>query len=560
MTVVARELRMARSLRAPSCQAAKGLRHRIGSDEFGEREVPFMPWGLQNRLARIIRPSDGHTVMLAADHGYFLGPTHKLEIPRKTLEPLLPFADAVMVTRGVVRTSIDPGANVPIVLRVSGGASVLNEDLSNEKITTSMKEAVRLNASAVALSIFVGATHEHDSLVNLGKLVDEGEDAGVPVLAVTAVGKELEKRDARYLGLACRIASEFGAHFVKTYYADDFSKVVESCPVPLVVVDGPKPRIGPGEILVKVRSSGICGSDVMEWYRRPKAPLVLGHEIAAEVVEVGAGVDRVKVGDRVFVSHHVPCGQCRYCVAGHETVCDTLRTTNFDPGGFAEFVRVPAVNVKHGVFALPKGISDDEGVLVEPFACVVRGQRLAGFRPGHTVVVIGSGVAGLLHVKLAKASGAAKVIATDIVEYRKAAARKAGADVVIDGREDVPAKVREANDGLLAKYVITCTGAPKAIVQGLGSVDRGGTVLFFAPSEPTAKVEIPFNAVWREEVTMTSSYGGRPRDIQEAIELLATRQVTVADLITHLLPPAEAGKGFRLVAQAADLLKVVLRP
>jgi len=203
-------------------------------------EYSAMPWGLQNRLARIIRPTDGRTVMLAADHGYFLGPTRKIEIPRKTLEPLLPYADAVMVTRGVVRTSIDPGANVPIVLRVSGGASVLNEDLSNEKITTSMKEAMRLNASAVAMSIFVGAPHEHESLVNLGKLVDEGEEAGIPVLAVTAVGKELEKRDARYLGLACRIAAEFGAHFVKTYYCDEFSKVVESCPVPLVVAGGPK--------------------------------------------------------------------------------------------------------------------------------------------------------------------------------------------------------------------------------------------------------------------------------------------------------------------------------
>ncbi len=199
-----------------------------------------MPWGLQNRLSRIIRPTDGRTVMLAADHGYFLGPTSKLEIPRKTLEPLLPYADALMVTRGVVRTSIDPGATVPIVLRVSGGASVLNEDLSNEKVTTSMEEAVRLNASAVALSIFVGAPHEHDSLVNLGKLVDEGEAVGMPVLAVTAVGKELEKRDARYLGLACRIAAEFGAHFVKTYYCEDFAKVADACPVPLVVAGGPK--------------------------------------------------------------------------------------------------------------------------------------------------------------------------------------------------------------------------------------------------------------------------------------------------------------------------------
>src|SRR3989442_399209 len=212
------------------------------------------------------------------------------------------------------------------------------------------------------------------------------------------------------------------------YYANDDVRIV----------DIPKPRIGPGEILVKVRSSGICGSDVMEWYRRPKAPLVLGHEIAAEVVEVGAGVDRVKVGDRVFVSHHVPCGECRYCLAGHETVCDTLRTTKFDPGGFAEFVRVPAVNVKHGVFALPKGISDDEGVFVEPFACVVRGQRLAGFRPGHTVVVIGSGVAGLLHGKIGKAAGAAKGSPTGIAQDWKAAARKGGARPGIAGRQEGP--------------------------------------------------------------------------------------------------------------------------
>src|SRR3989440_3756929 len=236
------------------------------------------------------------------------------------------------------------------------------------------------------------------------------------------------------------------------YYANDDVRIV----------DLPKPRIGPGEILVKVRASGICGSDVMEWYRKPKAPLVLGHEIAAEVVEVGAGVDRVRVGDRVFVSHHVPCGKCRYCLAGHETVCDTLRTTNFDPGGFAEFVRVPAINVTHGVFPLPKAISDDEGVFIEPLACVVRGQRLAGLRPGHTVVVIGSGVAGLLHVKLAKASGAAKGIATDIVEDRKAAARKAGADVVIHGRGGVPPKGGEANHRLPAKYGVSWPGGPQA--------------------------------------------------------------------------------------------------
>ncbi|MBI2075975.1 MAG: 3-hydroxy-5-phosphonooxypentane-2,4-dione thiolase [Candidatus Aenigmarchaeota archaeon] len=198
-----------------------------------------MGWGTKNRLARIIK-SDGRTVMLAADHGYFLGPTSKLENPRKTLEPLIPYADAIMVTRGVVRTSIDPLSAAPIVLRVSGANSIISEDLSNETIITSVKEAVRINASAVALSIYVGAKHEHQTLANLAKLVDECEEYGVPVLAVTAVGKELGKQDARYLALACRIAAELGASFVKTYYCDGFEKVAEGCPVPLVIAGGKK--------------------------------------------------------------------------------------------------------------------------------------------------------------------------------------------------------------------------------------------------------------------------------------------------------------------------------
>src|SRR3989449_2672403 len=263
------------------------------------------------------------------------------------------------------------------------------------------------------------------------------------------------------------------------YYANDDVRIVEL----------PKPRIGPGEILVRVKASGICGSDVMEWYRKPKAPLVLGHEIAAEVVEVAAGVAAAKVGDRVFVSHHVPCGSCRYCRAGHETVCDTLRRTNFDPGGFAEYVRVPAINVKHGLFPLPREIPDDEGTFIEPLACVIRGQRLAGFRPGSTLLVLGSGVARLLPIKLAKAAGAAKVIATDVVEFRKAAARKAGADFVMDGREDVPAGVRTANGGNLADLVVTGTGAPRGVAPGVAAVDRGGARVVFAPLGPTAKVE-----------------------------------------------------------------------
>jgi putative autoinducer-2 (AI-2) aldolase len=198
-----------------------------------------MDWGMQNRLARIIHPEDGRCLMLAVDHGYFLGPTERLEVPRRAINPLLPYADSLMLTRGILRTSADPKWDVPIVLRVSGAISIIGEDLSKETITTSIEEAIRLNASCLALSIFVGSKYEHQTLANLAKLVDEGEKYGIPVLAVTAVGKEMG-RDARYLGLACRVAAELGAHIVKTYYCDNFEQVVEGCPVPLIIAGGKK--------------------------------------------------------------------------------------------------------------------------------------------------------------------------------------------------------------------------------------------------------------------------------------------------------------------------------
>lgn len=198
-----------------------------------------MDWGIKNRLSRIIKP-DGRTVMLAIDHGYFLGPVKRLEEPAKTIKPLLPYIDALMPTRGILRNCVDAAVGIPIVLRVSGGNSIIGEDLSNEEITVSMKDAVRLNASAVAFSIYIGSKYEHQTLINLSRLIDEGIEYGVPVLAVTAVGKELEKRDARFLSLSCRIAAELGASFVKTYYCENFEKVVKSCPVPLVIAGGPK--------------------------------------------------------------------------------------------------------------------------------------------------------------------------------------------------------------------------------------------------------------------------------------------------------------------------------
>lgn len=199
-----------------------------------------MEWGLKNRLAEIIKPETGRTVMLAVDHGYFLGPTTRLEEPRKTIEPLINYADALMLTRGVLRTSVDPNVHTPMVLRVSGGVSVIGPALEDEGITTTIREAVRLNVAAVALSIFVGTPHEHQTLMNLANLVNEAEEYGIPTLAVTAVGKELEKRDARYLSLSCRVAAELGARFVKTYYCENFETVARGCPVPLVIAGGPK--------------------------------------------------------------------------------------------------------------------------------------------------------------------------------------------------------------------------------------------------------------------------------------------------------------------------------
>jgi L-iditol 2-dehydrogenase len=320
------------------------------------------------------------------------------------------------------------------------------------------------------------------------------------------------------------------------------------------------PRIGPDELLVKVWASGICGSDVLEWYRVPKAPLVLGHEIAGEIVEVGRDVPRWKMGDRVFVSHHVPCNMCRYCAAGHHSVCDTLASTNFDPGGFAEYLRVPAINVRNGVYELPAQMSYDQAVFIEPLACVFRGQQHAGWAPGRRVAIFGAGIAGLLHVQLAKIAGASRIIAVDINPRRLAAAADLGADVTLQAGDDLLERLKENNDGRLAELVIVSTGAPQAIQQGFGAVDRGGTILFFAPSDPGAKIDMPFNELWRQEITMTSAYAGSPRDIQKAIELISSGKINVDAMISHRLPLEKTADGFALVAAAAESIKVIIEP
>ena len=274
-----------------------------------------MDWGMSNRLSRIIKPSSGRSVMLAVDHGYFMGPTHKLEQPRKTIEPLIPYADALMLTRGVLRSSVDPKSDVPIILRVSGGASIVSKSLSNEAITTSVRDALRLNVCGLALSIFVGSEHEHQTLTNLSRLVDEGEDYGIPVLAVTAVGKELEKRDARYLALSCRIAAELGARLVKTYYCEEFSSVVQGCPVPLVVAGGPKleTELDAFQLAYDAISEGAVGVDMGRniWQsEHPVAMIQAVREIVHEkatVREAKQAYDQyLKAGPKLLAKPTVP--------------------------------------------------------------------------------------------------------------------------------------------------------------------------------------------------------------------------------------------------------------
>lgn len=322
----------------------------------------------------------------------------------------------------------------------------------------------------------------------------------------------------------------------------------------------PAPQIGAGEILVKVISSGICGSDVMEWYRTRKAPRVLGHEIAGEICQTGHGVDKYKVGDRVFVSHHIPCNTCRLCLKGHHTACETLHTTNYDPGGFAEYIRIPRLNVDRGVFLLPEEVSFDAGVFVEPLACVVRGQRTAGLQPGDSVLILGSGVSGMLHLLSAVSLGAGRIIATDISPYKLEMARRFGADAVFDAHDDIPSRLREVNDGRPADLVVVCAGALSAFKQALQSVERGGTILCFATTEPGVDLPVPLNDFWRNEIRLMPSYGNSPFDAMVAIELLRSQRVPAEELITHRLPLDQAGLGFKLMAEGGDCIKVVIEP
>ena len=322
----------------------------------------------------------------------------------------------------------------------------------------------------------------------------------------------------------------------------------------------PVPAIGEDEVLLKVIASGICGSDVIEWYRVPKAPRVLGHEATGVISKVGGKVKSVKVGDRVFVSHHVPCFQCRYCQRGNHTACHTLHTTNYYPGGFAQFVKVPKINVQYGIYKMPDAMSFEEGTFIEPLACVSRGQRLANLQETDTLLIIGSGISGILHAQLAKFKGVENIVVADINPYRLELAKKFGVHHTLDAKENLPQKLKEINKGRLADQVVVCTGATSAAMAALDCVESGGTILYFAVPDPSVKLPVPINQFWRNEITMRTSYGAAPNDLEDSLKILTTRQLNVNDMITHKLSLNEAQEGFRLMTEAGQSLKVILLP
>lgn len=338
---------------------------------------------------------------------------------------------------------------------------------------------------------------------------------------------------------------------VAMYYSNKDTRIEEM----------PVPKIGPDELLMRVEASGICGSDVLEWYRLKKAPLVLGHEVAGDVVKVGDQIQKFKEGDRIAASHHVPCNTCYYCLAGHQTSCDTLRATNFDPGGFAEFLRLPAINVDRGIYMLPEGMSYEEATFHEPLGCVIRAQRIAHLSPGQSVLVFGSGIAGLLNIHLARASGAARILAVDPVPYRLKEAKKFGADEAIKPSEDAGACLRQMNEGRLADLVLVCTGAEEAILQAFKTVERGGTVVLFAPTEEKTRVHFSVNELFfRNDITITTSYGAAPYDSWLALQLIQSSTIKVKEMISHRLSLEETALGFQIMAKAQDSLKVIIEP
>jgi len=322
------------------------------------------------------------------------------------------------------------------------------------------------------------------------------------------------------------------------------------------IEDIARPRPGPNEMLVKVVSCGICGSDIVEWYRLPRAPLVPGHEIGGEVVETGKAVTKFKPGDRVFVAPKVPCMDCYYCRKGHHPICSNVKDRL--PGGFSEFVLVSESLIESGTYLLPDTIDYDQSTFIEPLACVVRAQNLSEVGRNQTFMVMGCGMSGLLHIKLAAAK-TSRIIATDINAKRLEFAGKSGADITVDAAEDV-GKALESRNEKKPDVVMLCTSAISAVNQAWKCVDKGGSIVFFAVPGPGQAISVPVNDFWMKEIKILTSYYCGPDDIVEAMDLLEKGKIKVNDMITHKLPLKDIVKGYQMVMDGEESIKVIIHP
>jgi L-iditol 2-dehydrogenase len=318
-----------------------------------------------------------------------------------------------------------------------------------------------------------------------------------------------------------------------------------------------RPEIGPDEMLVRARACGICSGDIMPWYIRRKAPLVLGHEPVGVIEAVGAAVDDFRPGERVFVHHHAPCFQCAACRRGEYVQCATWRASNLKPGGMAEYFVVGAAN-RRDTLKLPDDMSDRDGVLIEPAACVVKSLRRSGLRPGETILIIGLGIMGMMHVRIARALGAATVIGADLFENRAARARQLGADhgLTVSG-DDLVEKVRDATNGAMADVVIVGPGNARALTTGIAAAGKGATVVQFTATPPDEEMLVRPHDLYFNEIRLIPSYSCGPDDTREAFELVRKGVINARELVTHSFPLVEVGEAYAQ-AQRPESLKVVV--
>jgi L-iditol 2-dehydrogenase len=319
------------------------------------------------------------------------------------------------------------------------------------------------------------------------------------------------------------------------------------------------PEIKSGEIKVRVRACGICGSDISDWYMKPRVPTYFGHEPSGDVVEAGKDVKGLKVGDRIFAHHHVPCFVCHYCRRGYYTLCQTFKETAFFPGGFADYIVVPALNVEKDTLVLPNNISYEEGTLIEPIGCCIKGLKRANIHIGDTIAVIGAGFMGLVHVQLARLFGAGKIITIDSVPYRLEKAKEVGSDCTINFKEEkVQDNFKELNEGRGADVVILCTGQYNALEEGMNIAEKGSKVYIFAPFPPKTTFPVDLNRFFFSEFTLYTSYSASHLETREALKLIANKNIDSKSLITHRYPIEQISEALKLAKKAKDSLKVIV--